>query len=83
MFNMKNISFSILLLASLCMMQACKKELNALPENSRVAAVAITDARSAETALNGVYYAFANATPVKTNWTNHERYPAMLAGYLN
>ena len=80
---MKNISFSILLLASLCMMQACKKELNALPENSRVAAVAITDARSAETALNGVYYAFANATPVKTNWTNHERYPAMLAGYLN
>lgn len=79
---MKKYSFYIILFAALCSMQACKKELNALPENSRVAEVAITDPKSAETSLNGVYYAFANATPTNTNWRNHERYPGMLAGYL-
>jgi len=62
--------------------QACKKDLNALPENSRVSEVAITDAKTAEIALNGAYYSFANASPTKTNWTNHERFPAMYAGYL-
>lgn len=61
---------------------ACKKELNALPENSRVSEVAIIDAKTAEIALNGAYYTFANTTPTKTNWSTHERYPAMYAGFL-
>ena len=43
---------------------ACKKELNALPENSRVSEVAIIDAKTAEIALNGAYYTFANTTPL-------------------
>jgi starch-binding outer membrane protein, SusD/RagB family len=62
--------------------QSCKKDLNALPENSRIGEVVITDAKTAEIALNGAYYAFANASPTKTNWQPHELGPAMLAGYV-
>jgi hypothetical protein len=61
---------------------ACNKDLDALPENSRVAEVAITDAKTAEIALNGAYYNFANTTPKKTSWQFHEIAPAALAGYL-
>lgn len=79
---MKKIIIYIPLLALLSTQVGCKKDLNALPESSRVAEVAITDAKTSEIALNGAYYAFANATPIKTSWQNHELYPAMFAGYL-
>jgi starch-binding outer membrane protein, SusD/RagB family len=79
---MKKVISYILLLALCGAQTACKKDLNALPENSRVEEVVVTDARNAEIALNGAYYAFANATPVKTSWQYHEIYPAMFAGYL-
>lgn len=79
--------------ASLFTLQACKKDLNAIPENSRIADVVITDAKTAEIALNGAYATFSNVansgtysptngTATKTAWTSHERYPAMFAGYL-
>lgn len=80
---MKKVILNYILLLALCGAQtACKKDLNALPENSRVEDVVVTDARNAEIALNGAYYAFANATAVKTSWQWHEIYPAMFAGYL-
>ncbi len=79
---MKKLIVSIIVLTVLFTQQSCKKDLNALPENSRVAEVVITDGKTAEIALNGAYYSFANGSPLKTNWTNHERFPAMYAGYL-
>ena len=79
---MKKLIIYILAFVVFSTQQACKKDLNALPENSRVAEVAITDAKTAEIALNGAYYTFANATPIKTSWQYHEIPPAMLAGYL-
>lgn len=90
---MKKIIFYIVCLSALLPQTSCKKDLNALPENSRVAEVVITDARTSEIALNGAYAVFANvgdglaftassASIPRTNWTNHERFPAIYAGYL-
>ena len=79
---MRKLAYSISLLALAFLQEACKKDLNALPENSVVQQVLVTDAKTAEIALNGAYYSFANATAVKTNWQDHEVAPAMLAGYL-
>ena len=89
---MKRFILNIIAIAALSTLQACKKDLNALPENSRVAEVAIVDAKTAEIALNGAYANFANVASSlsstssggipRTNWTSHERYPAMFAGYL-
>lgn len=61
---------------------ACKKELSALPKNAKVDANTILDQNTAQTALNGAYYYFANATPTKTGWQRHQIVPAELAGYL-
>lgn len=79
--EMKKI-FLYIVAASLFSQQSCKKDLNALPENSKVAEAVITDAKTAEIALNGAYYNFANASFTKTNWLFTELGPAMLAGYL-
>lgn len=79
---MKKLSICILCALLIITQQSCKKDLNALPQDSRVAEVAITDAKTAEIALNGAYYTFANASNTQTNWTSHERYPAMFAGWL-
>ena len=61
---------------------ACKKELGTLPKNAKVDANTILDPGTAQIALNGAYYRFANATVTKTGWQDHEIRPAMLAGYL-
>lgn len=61
---------------------ACKKELSALPKNAKVDANTILDQNTAQTALNGAYYYFANATTAKTGWQRHQIVPAELAGYL-
>jgi hypothetical protein len=61
---------------------ACKKELGALPKNAKVDANTILDQGTAQIALNGAYYRFANATVIKTGWQNHQIIPPMLAGYL-
>lgn len=79
---MKKIFIYTIFAAMVFTNQSCKKDLNALPESSRVAEAVITDARTAETALNGAYYNFANASPIKTSWQYHELAPAMLAGYM-
>ncbi|MCD0490400.1 RagB/SusD family nutrient uptake outer membrane protein [Pedobacter sp. MC2016-14] len=61
---------------------ACKKELSALPQNAKVDANTILDQGTAQIALNGAYYTFANATAVKTGWQMHEVFPARFAGHL-
>lgn len=61
---------------------ACKKELSTLPKNAKVDANTILDQGTAQIALNGAYYRFANATITKTGWQDHENRPAMLAGYM-
>ncbi len=69
-------------------MSACKKELNVLPTTSQVDGNVITDATSASTVLNGVYYRFA-ASGVDNNnvptilWSDpNEGLPSVLAGTM-
>jgi len=64
---------------------ACKKTLNALPENAKVDANTILDQRTAEVALRGAYYLFSNIQASGKNitfWINHEWLPAYYAGYM-
>ncbi|TKC60043.1 RagB/SusD family nutrient uptake outer membrane protein [Pedobacter hiemivivus] len=61
---------------------ACEKELGALPKNDKVDANTILDQGTAQTALNGAYYYFANAVMAKTRWQAHQVAPAELAGYM-
>ena len=70
--------FTLMLLMLAC--YGCKKELNALPANEKVDANIIVDQNTAQIALNGVYYRFANAGPTKTDWLNHQIAPAMFSG---
>ncbi|WP_256006066.1 RagB/SusD family nutrient uptake outer membrane protein [Pedobacter deserti] len=61
----------------------CKKELDALPENALVEGNAIVNQQTAATALNGVYYRFANATVTNTNWLSNQINGGILTGYLD
>ena len=61
----------------------CKKQLEAPPTDALVEGNVITNQQTATTALNGVYYRFANATAINTNWLNNEIYPGILTGYLD
>jgi hypothetical protein len=69
---------------------ACKKQLNVFPTTSEVDGNLITDRQSAQAALNGVYYRFADAGTDKYNngnlttfWSNiNEAVPSQLAGSL-
>jgi hypothetical protein len=62
---------------------ACKKELGALPKNAKVDANTILDQVTAQAALNGAYYTFANATIAQTGWQDHQIVPGMLSGYIS
>lgn len=79
---MKTIYKYIVLAIFVVSSHACKKELGALPKNAKVDANTILDQGTAQIALNGAYYRFANATIIKTGWQNHQITPPMLAGYL-
>jgi hypothetical protein len=61
---------------------SCKKQLDALPKNAKVEGNVIVDQLTAQVALNGVYYDFANASSTSTGWQVHEVFPASLAGYI-
>ena len=66
---------------------SCKKSLNELPPQSKVEGNVIIDQKSAEVALNGVYYRFAEAgddrgvQSTQTSYT-HEKLPSSLAGFI-
>ncbi|WP_285009318.1 RagB/SusD family nutrient uptake outer membrane protein [Pedobacter faecalis] len=66
----------------LTVIYSCEKELGALPKNAKVESNTILDQATAQIALNGAYYNFANATNIKTGWQMHQVLPAMFAGYL-
>lgn len=62
---------------------ACDKQLSAPPANARVEGTAITDQKTAQIALNGVYYRFANVNSNNvTDWTTHEVAGGMFSGML-
>lgn len=60
----------------------CEKELNAPPKNAKVEGNTIIDQATSQIALNGAYYNFANATNIRTDWQDHQIYPAQFAGYM-
>ncbi len=75
--------YKLLLLGSvLTVLYSCGKELGALPKNAKVEENTILDQATAQIALNGAYYNFANATTTRANWQQHQLLPATLAGYL-
>lgn len=61
----------------------CKKQLNALPNDALVDGNAITSQQTANTALNGVYYRFANANATQTNWSKNEIAAGFVTGFLD
>lgn len=84
---MKKLSLYIVFLALAAVQLSCKKELNALPTQSKVEGNAIIDQKSAEVALNGVYLRFAEGgddrgTPSVMWAQNHEINATWLAGYM-
>lgn len=84
---MKKLIIYILFIVVVAAQTSCKKELNALPTQSKVEGNAIIDQKSAEVALNGVYLRFAEGgddrgTPSVTWAGNHEINATWLAGYL-
>jgi hypothetical protein len=66
----------------------CNKQLNVLPTTSEVNGNVIVDAKSAATALNGVYYQFADAgfdnnSVPSIKWSDlNEAMPSQLTGWL-
>lgn len=79
---MKNIYHYLITGALVISAYACNKQLSALPENEKVDANTIIDAGTAQIALNGAYYNFANATLAKTGWQMHQIIPAELTGFM-
>lgn len=62
---------------------SCDKQLSEPPKNARVDGTAITDQKTAQIALNGVYSRLANVNADNvTDWTYHQVTPGMMAGML-
>lgn len=87
---MKNsIIFTIIISFLSISQSACKKALNALPGQAKVEGNVIVDQKSAEVALNGVYYRLVNVSDnyttglPSTQWSyNHETIPSQMAGTI-
>lgn len=84
---MKKNSIYILLILIGWAFSGCEDQLNALPGQSKVEGNVIVDQKSAEAALNGVYYRFVGGEDDRgtysTVWAlQHEVYPGMFGAYL-
>lgn len=72
-----------------CLLSACNKQLNVYPTTQEVDGNIISDGKSAATALNGVYYRFANAgvdynnIPIIQWYYTNEEIPSQLSGLLD
>jgi hypothetical protein len=64
-------------------LSGCKKQLDALPNDALVEGNAITNQQTANTALNGVYYRFANANATQTDWLKNELEGGLVTGFLD
>ncbi|TWV92729.1 RagB/SusD family nutrient uptake outer membrane protein [Chitinophaga pinensis] len=62
---------------------SCNKQLDELPKDALVQGNAITNQQTANIALNGVYYRFANASQTNTNWSSNQVNPGILTGVLD
>src|SRR5204862_194644 len=71
---------------AVAMLSSCQDELDTVPNSIVVMENAINDQRSAEVALNGAYFRFANGTDFgqgpMVNWTNHETLGSALSGTM-
>lgn len=74
-------SYLVLCVAILAL-NACSKQLSAPPQNSKVQDNTILDQSTAQIALNGAYYNFANATAIKNGWQYHQTTPAEFSGWM-
>ncbi|TDG37521.1 RagB/SusD family nutrient uptake outer membrane protein [Pedobacter changchengzhani] len=75
---------SLLIITLIAALQfGCKKQLDALPKDSLVEGNVITNEQTARTALNGVYYRFANASRTNTDWLKNEIYAGFLTGFMD
>lgn len=84
---MKQAIIYILSFLGIISQMSCDDQLNALPTQSKVVGNVIVDQKSAEVALNGVYYCFAQGgddrdTPSILWGYNQEITPAYLSGYI-
>jgi hypothetical protein len=85
---MKKVSIYILLIVGIGAEISCKKDLNALPSNAKVEGNVVVDQKSAQIALNGVYYLAAGVSIYgsipSTHFENtHENAGAFMSGYLS
>lgn len=82
---MKSLLIYLSLIAITMFPVSCDKQLSAPPRNARVEGTAVTNASSAQTALNGAYYRFASVTTENadaTYWRTHQIFGAMLTGAI-
>jgi len=88
MTEMKKIIIFICLLSAIVVNTSCEDQLNALPTQSKVDANIIVDQKSAEVALNGIYYQYAMCgndyydVPSTMCFNEYELTPARLAGLV-
>ncbi|HEU4551381.1 MAG TPA: RagB/SusD family nutrient uptake outer membrane protein [Chitinophaga sp.] len=80
---MKNIITILFAILIVCSQYSCTKQLDAPPKDALVEGNAITNQQTANTALNGVYYRFANATQTATDWGDNEVHAGILTGMLD
>ena len=84
---MKQAIIYILSFLGIISQMSCDDQLNALTTQSKVVGIVIVDQKSAEVALNGVYYRFAQGgddrnTPSILWGYAQEITPAYLSGYI-
>ena len=84
---MKKLPVYILLVFFAGAQLSCKKDLNALPSNAKVEGNVILDQKSAQIALNGVYYQLAGVStygsiPSTHFEETHENAGSFMSGYL-
>ncbi|NII29340.1 RagB/SusD family nutrient uptake outer membrane protein [Pseudoflavitalea sp. X16] len=80
---MKRLLTYILLFTLVAAQFSCDKQLSAPPANARVEGTAITNQQTAQIALNGAYYRFANVNNNNvTDWASHQVTSGMLSGMM-
>jgi hypothetical protein len=79
---MKKLNIYILLALFITMICSCEKQLSEPPKNEKVDKTIVLDEATAQIALNGAYYRFANISGDVTRWGDHQVLPGYLSGYL-
>ena len=85
---MKKYILALVIAAGSLSVMSCEDQLSALPDQKKVVGNVIVDQKTAEVALNGVYYRFVNAAldrdaeSTKLGYVN-EILPALAAGHVN